>query len=198
MNKTLVTLIATAALALPAAASAHGGWRHGHDRDRDHGRGLYAKLAGTGTSFAGGTATASGTIVRGTLLGSGTFSASLATTWASATTRTSDHGTRSCAPATASLNLAGTAGNTLASNLTGTTCSWTKKDGTVVHAFFGRGTAAGAGTLAAVDGRNARLWLLQRSDGSVSGAVWAGSKRTNVLFARGEHGAKQQSGDCDG
>jgi hypothetical protein len=172
MKRILIALIATAALAAPTAASAH------------HGHGLYAKLTGTGTSFAGTSATASGTIAKGTLLDSGTFSASLATTWSSATAKTFDRGTLSCAPATASLNVAGT----LASNLTGRTCAFTKTDGTVVRAFFGRGTADAAGT-------RAKLWLMQKADGSVQGAVWTGT-RENVLFVKGERAAKHSSG-CD-
>jgi hypothetical protein len=165
MKKLLITLIATAALTAPTAAYAH------------FGHGLYAKLAGTGTSFSGTTATASGTIVKGTLLDSGTFSVSLMTTWSSSTTKTFDKGTLSCAPASASLNVAGTTGNTLASSLTGRTCSFTKTDGTVVRAFFGHGTADGAGTLAGLDGNRAKLWLFQKADGTVKGAVWAGARR---------------------
>jgi hypothetical protein len=171
MKRILLTLIATAALAAPTAAFAHGGWRHHH-----HGHGLYAKLTGTGTSFSGNTATASGTIAKGTLLDSGTFNASLTMTWSSATTKTFARGTLSCAPATASLNVAGTTGNTVASTLTGKTCSFTKTDGTVVRAFFGKGTADGAGSLAGLDGTRAKLWLVQKADGSVKGAVWAGSR----------------------
>lgn len=183
MKKILITLIATAALAAPTAALANGG-RHDH-----HGHGLYAKLTGTGTSFSANTATASGTIAKGTLLDSGTFNASLATTWSSATTKTFEKGTLSCAPATASLNVAGTTGNTVASSMTGKTCSFTKSDGTVVRSFFGRGTADGAGTLAGLDGTRARLWLVQKADGSVQGAVWAGA-RENVLFAKSAREAK--------
>ena len=188
MKKTLITLIAIAALAAPTAAFAHGDWHHHH--------GMYAKLAGTGTSFSGATATASGSIVRGTLLDSGTFTAGLTTTWSSATTKQFDQGTLSCAPATASLTVAGTTGNSVASTLTGKTCSFTKTDGTVVRVFFGKGTADGSGTMAGLDGSRAKLWLLQKADGSVKGAVWAGSQRTDVLFVKSERAA-QHEGGCD-
>lgn len=190
MKKILITIIATAALAAPTAALAHDGWHH----SRHHGHGLYAKLTGTGTSFSGTTASASGTIAKGTLLGSGTFSASLTTTWSSATTKTFDKGTLACAPASATLNVAGTTGNSVSSSLTGKTCSFTKTDGTVIRAFFGKGTADGAGTLAALDGKRAKLWLLQKADGSVKGAVWAGAAMPNVLFVLSERRAKHECG----
>jgi hypothetical protein len=194
MKKTLITLIATAALAAPAAALAHDGHRQ---QGRHHGHGLYAKLTGTGTSFSGGTATASGTIAKGTLLASGTYSASLTTTWSSATTKTSEKGTLSCAPATATLSVVGAVTtNTVSSTLTGKTCAFTKTDGTVVRGFIGKGTADGNAELAGLDGNGAKLYLMQKSDGSVTGAVWAGS-RENVLFFKSELQAKLKSGDCD-
>ena len=61
MRKLLLPLLATAALALPAAAAAHGLHHHHH--------GVFAKVSGTGTSFAGNTATASGSITRSEKLG---------------------------------------------------------------------------------------------------------------------------------
>jgi hypothetical protein len=196
MKKTLITLIATAALAAPTAAFANGG--HGkHFRHHGHGHGLYAKLAGTGTTFGATTATASGTIAKGTLLDSGTFSASIATTWSNATTKTSEKGTLSCAPATATLSVVGAAtANTAGGTLTGKTCAFTKSDGTVVRAFFGRGTANGAGTLDALDGNRAKLYLVQKADGSVKGAVFAGSRATSSLFVLGEREAKHKT-NCD-
>ena len=190
MKKILITLLAGAALALPTTAFAHGGWKH-HT--------IFAKLTGTGSSFSGTTATASGSITRGRLLDSGTFTASLNTNWSAATSKSLAKGTLSCAPSTATLTVAGTTtGSTVSSNLTGKTCSFTKSDGTVVRAFFGKGTADGAGTLAGLDGKRAKLWLLQRSDGTVKGAAWAGSmERQNVLFVKSEREAKHTSG-CDG
>jgi hypothetical protein len=199
MKKTLIALLATAALAAPTAALAHDGhgsqWRH-------HDRGLFAKLTGTGTSFGGNTATASGTIAMGTLFDHGTFTASLATTWSSATTKTSDRGTVSrgtvsCAPATATLSVVGVAAaDTVAGTLTGKTCAFTKADGTVVRAFFGRGTANAAGSLATLNGNAARLFLVQKADGTVKGAALAGASDTSALFVRGEREAKQKTGDC--
>ena len=196
MKKILITVIAGAALALPTTAFAHGGWNHlrlhhGHNQ-------ILAKLTGTGSSFSGTAATASGSITKGTLLNSGTFTVSLNTNWSAATSKSFAKGTLSCAPSTATLSVAGTTGNTVASNLTGKTCSFTKSDGTVVRAFFGKGTADGAGTLAGLDGKRAKLWLLQNSDGTVKGAAWAGSmERQNVLFVKSEREAKHKSG-CDG
>jgi hypothetical protein len=172
MKKMLIVLVATGALVAPTAAFAHGGHR---DHSRHHGHGLYAKLTGTGASFAGATATASGSIAAGTLLNSGTFTASLTTTWSSATTKQTGRGTLSCAPATATLSVVGPAStDTAGATLTGKTCALTKSDGTVVRGFFGRGTATAAGVLAPVNATRTKLYLLQKADGSVTGAVWAG------------------------
>jgi hypothetical protein len=200
MKKTLIALIAVAALAAPTAAFANDGHGKSGKHSRHHGHGLYAKLTGTATTFGGGTATASGTIVKGSLLDSGTFSATVNTTWSSATTKTSRKGTLSCAPATATLSVVGAVTtNTVGSTLTGKTCAFTKTDGTVVRAFFGKGSADGNGLLAALDGNGARLYLLQQADGSVKGAVWAGSRGEdrNSLFVLGEREAKHKTGDCD-
>src|SRR5258706_80713 len=98
MRKLLIILAAVAALALPAAASAHGFWWH-------HDHALFAKLSGTGTSFGGSSSTASGQIVAGHVLSSGTFTASVTTDWTQSTTKTGEHGTLVCAPASLSLTL---------------------------------------------------------------------------------------------
>jgi hypothetical protein len=198
MKKTLIMLIVGAALALPAGAFAHDGWKHGHHH---HGNALFAKLSGTGTTFSGSTATASGSISRGSLLSTGTFNATLTTNWSAATTKTFDKGSLSCAPSTASLSVASGA-DTVASSLTGKTCSFTKTDGTVIRAFFGKGTADGAGTLASLDGHVSKLWLVQKADGTVAGAAWVkgndnnDNSLMNALFVKGERQAKHSSG-CD-
>src|SRR5262245_34282768 len=118
MKKTLLTLIVGAALALPASAFAHDGWKHGHHHHHGNGNGnaffsrghhhntLFAKLSGTGTSFSGSSATASGSISKGSLLSTGTFNATLTTNWAAATNKTFSMGALSCAPSTASLSVA--------------------------------------------------------------------------------------------
>src|SRR3954468_14220030 len=93
-KKPINPLFAGAALALPAAASAHHRHHHHHA--------LFAKLSGTGTSFAASSATASGSLTSDKL-GAGTYAASITTNWAAATTRTSDRGMLTCAPATATL-----------------------------------------------------------------------------------------------
>src|SRR5919109_4393749 len=116
-KKLLIPLFAAAALALPAAASAHFGHHHHHA--------LFAKLSGTGTSFTASSATANGTLASDKL-GTGTFTASIATDWANATSHTGDRGTLSCAPATATLTLTGSnAANTATASLTGRTCTFT-------------------------------------------------------------------------
>jgi hypothetical protein len=191
MRKTLI-LLAVTALALPAVASAHGG--------RGHHRAVLAKLSGTATSFGNASATATGTLSRSDLLAGGTFSATVNTNWAAATTKTFEHGTLSCAPATASLSVVGASStNAVTSALTGKTCAWTKEDGATVRAFFGRGEADGAGTLAALDGKREKAWLMQKSDGSVKGAVFAGRRHGMKLarFAASAHRAAHETGDCD-
>lgn len=196
MRKLFLTLLATAALAAPSAAFAHGGhgWSHHH-------RATLAKLTGTGTSFGSATATASGTLAgRSDKLAAGTFSVSLTTDLSKATTKTFARGTLMCAPATASLTLTDSvsSANTVTGALTGKTCSWTKTGSTdTVRAFFGRGPATGAGTLAGLTGGTAKAFLVQKADGSVKGAVFAGHRGERSLsFSMGERNAKHESG-CD-
>jgi hypothetical protein len=192
MKRLLLPLLATAALVAPAAALGHGTWHH---------RAVLAKLTGTGTSFGGASANASGTLVgRSDKLASGTFSVSLANDLAHATTKTSDRGTLTCEPATASLTLTDSvsAANKVAATLAGKTCTWTKTGSTdVIRAFFGRGTATGAGTLAAVTGKTAKAFLMQKADGSVKGATFAGHRgEGSLLFSLDERRAAHESG-CD-
>jgi hypothetical protein len=193
--RTLMTLcVAAAALAIPAGALAHDGHHHHHHAS-------LAKLSGTGTSFSANTATASGTVVGADALSTGTFNASLSTNWSAATTKTFEHGTLSCAPATATLSVVGaTATNTLSSSaLTGKTCAWTKTGGATVRMFFGKGTVTAAGTLAALNGTTGKAFLFQKADGTVKGGVFAGrhSDRRLSVFSVREHDAAHATGDCD-
>ena len=161
MKRLLLPLLAVAALAVPASASAHFGF------------GGFAKLSGTGSSFAATSATASGTAASNKL-GTGTFALSLSTNLAAATTHTGEHGAISCAPSTGTLSLTGaTATNSAKIAVTGKECTFTKAGGTLVmRAFFGRGTVTGAGTLAPLTGRTARVLVVQNgSDSSVRGFV---------------------------
>jgi hypothetical protein len=152
MKKLLISIFV--ALALPAAASAH---HHS----------LFARLSGTGTL-----ANASGTMLSGTL-GSGTFHAAVTVT-AAATTHTGEHGTLSCAPATAAVTLTGT--STVSSTLTGRQCTFTRA-----------GTTTAAGSLFA--GRNTttnmKAFIVAKADGTVRGAVTTGFRR---------HGDNDQDG----
>jgi hypothetical protein len=193
--RTLMTLcVAAAALAIPAGALAHDGHHHHHHAS-------LAKLSGTGTSFSANTATASGTVVGADALSTGTFNASLSTNWSAATTKTFEHGTLSCAPATATLSVVGaTATNTLSSSaLTGKTCAWTKTGGATVRMFFGKGTVTAAGTLAALNGTTGKAFLFQKADGTVKGGVFAGRHSDHRLsvFSVREHDAAHATGDCD-
>ena len=190
MRKLCIPLLAAAALAVPAGALAH-------DGDGHH-RGTLARVSGTGSTFAASTATASGSIARSEKLGTGTFSASFSTDWAKAMTRTGEHGTLSCAPSTATVTLTGaTASNTVSASLTGKTCTWTLKTGSAVSAFFGKGTATGAGTLATLTGKTAKAFLVRKADGTVKGAVFAGSRDArSLLFSEGERRASHAAGDC--
>jgi hypothetical protein len=162
MKRALVPLFAAAALAVPATASAHFGF------------GGIAKLSGTGGTFAATSATASGTAMS-TALGTGTFSLSLSTTLSAATTHTGEHGSISCAPSTGTLTLNGaTAANHATVALTsGRECTFTKAGGTVVGSmFFGRGTVTGAGTLASLTGKTAKVMVFRKaSDNTVRGFV---------------------------
>jgi hypothetical protein len=194
-RKLLIPLLAAAALALPAAAAAHDGW-HPH-----HHHALFAKLTGTGTSLAGSSATASGTIASDKL-GAGTFAATVATNWAAAKTRTGDRGTLSCAPATATLTLTGAStANTTTANLTGKTCKWTPAGATspAGSMFMGKDAKVSAtGSVAGLAGSVEKAFLIQKADGTVKGAVFAGMElHTFALFAAREHDAARHTGDCD-
>jgi hypothetical protein len=182
MKKLMTALIATAALAVPAAASAHDGWHHRH-----HGHALYARLTGTGT-LAGAT----GTIASDTL-GAGTFRAAVTAT-AAATTRTGTRGTLACSPATAALTLTGS--STSVASLTGKTCTWTPAGSTAsTSMFWGRDTSvAGAGVVGSV----AKAFLVRKPDGSIRGAVFAGVDRSLFTqFAVRQRDASHRTGDCD-
>jgi hypothetical protein len=176
MKRLLIPLAAAAALAVPTGALAWGGHHHHH-----HGllgehfgffaerSAVFAKLSGTGTSFAASSATTSGSILAGNPLASGTYSASLSTDWAHAMSHTFDAGTASCAPATGKLSLA-SGSQTADLALSGKTCSFTPTGASspAKFVFFGAGTASGA--LTGTD----RVFLKEDSTGAVRGAVFGG------------------------
>jgi len=141
MKKLLITILV--ALAIPATASAH---RHS----------LFARLSGTGTL-----ANANGTMLSGKL-GTGTFHAAVTVTGA-ATTHTGEHGTLSCAPATAAVTLTGT--STVTSTLTGRQCTFTPAGTTTAAGslFVGRNTPT-----------NTKALIVAKADGTVHGAVVTG------------------------
>jgi hypothetical protein len=198
MRKLLILIAAAAALALPAVASANDG--HSGHHNNGHHHGLFTKLTGTSTSFAGASATATGTVAGNNLLASGTFTATLSTNWSLSTTKTNDHGTRICAPATLALTItdSASAANTTTGTITGRTCSFTKTDGTVFRGFFGHGTVTGAGTLAGLTGME-RAFLTQKSDLSVKGAVFAGVGEVQSLkYTAEKTDASHHTGTCDG
>jgi hypothetical protein len=198
VKKLLLPLLATAALAAPAAAWAN----HGHN---GHGPGFFgfqrhallAKVSGTGTSFAGATATASGSIARSDKLGTGTFTASITNDATKATTHTGSRGTLKCMPATATVKLTGSnTADTTSATLTGKTCTWTPSSGSAVSAFFGRGAVTGTGALASLTG-NERAFFLQKADGTVTGVVHAGSRGLFLgQFEAKQRAAEHQAGDC--
>jgi hypothetical protein len=189
MRKLLFPLLAAAALVVPAGALAHDGWHH---------HSLLARVSGTGSTFGAATASASGSIARSDKLGTGTFSVSLSTDWTKAMSHAGDRGTVSCAPSTATLTLTGaTTTNIVTSSLTGRACTWTPKTGNAVSAFFGRGTAMGAGALATLTGKTAKAFLVRKADGTVRGAVFAGSRgERSLLFSLGERQARHDAGGC--
>jgi hypothetical protein len=199
--KTLMTICATAiALAIPAGALAHDGKGAGQLHVRHIGHMQLAKLTGTGTSFGGASATATGNVTAADAAATGTFAATVTTNWSASTTKTFDKGALSCAPATATLTVTGTVTtNTLSSSLTGKTCAWTKTDGTTVRMFFGNGTATGAGTFASITGNTGKAYLFQKADGTVSGSVFGGRHEGEGFktFSAREHSAAHQTGDCD-
>jgi hypothetical protein len=193
VRKLLLPLLAAAALAAPVAAMAHGSWFGRHHA-------LLARLSGTGTSFAGASATASGTAVGDPNVGTGTFAATITNDTAHAVTRTGDRGTLTCAPATATLTVTGaTTTNAAKATLTGRTCTWTPTSGSAIGAFFGRGSATGAGTLASLTGQTEKAFIVRKADGTVHGAVFAGTAQRMFAeeFAVREHDAASETGHCD-
>jgi hypothetical protein len=194
MKRLLIPLAAAVALALPASALAWGGGDH-HSRHHsgDFSRfsldvhtgspAGFEKLSGTGTSFGSTSATATGSLVKSADHPNGHFSATLATTWSSAQSKTftdndgdNDDGTItvSCAPATASVTLSN--GTSSTASYTGKTCS-TTRNGSTKYAFFG---AASNGTRA----------FLKEDGSTVSGAVFAGDEGLHMgVFAAGHMGS---------
>lgn len=186
MKKTLlIPLLAAAALAAPA--SALGWWgHHGHHAV------LAARLAGTGTSLGGATATSTGTILAGSQIGTGAYGASFSTTWSGAKTRTLENGaTIACAPsnATVVLHANGSATDTATGSLTGRACTLTKADGTVVRVYMGSGSVTGAGSLAKTNGVERALFV-EHADGTVRGYVVVGTPPVETKAKRlhaGDH-----------
>lgn len=177
----ILALLATALLALPSIASAHDGRHHHHHWGWRHAA-LYAKVSGTGTL-----ASASGTM-QSTKLGTGTFTSSVTTT-GTAVTKTFDRGTLSCAPATATVSLVGT--STVTASLTGKSCTWTPTGSTTsTSMFWGRD--------ADLNGMTAKAFLVQKSDGTVKGAVFAGVNHELLhQFSVRLDDASRHTGDCD-
>ena len=183
MRKLLVPLLGAAALAFPAGALAWGGHHHHHGfrlaafergekRGFHHGNLLFARLSGSGGSLTGATASATGSIMRGSPIGTGTFGASFSTNWSAATTKTFDNATLTCAPtnATVVLHDGTNAANTATGSLTGKTCTWKKSNGTTFTGFFGRGALTGTGTLAGLSGTE-KAFFKQDAGGNVTGFV---------------------------
>ena len=55
----------------------------------------------------------------------------------------------------------------------------------------------GAGALAGLTGMTGKAFLMQKSDGTVKGAVFAGSRgERSLLFSAGERHARHAAGDC--
>ena len=182
MKKLLLPLVAVAALAVPGSAFA---WGHDGGNDPDHhgakhglfrlhegkGGGTFVQLSGTGTSFGAASASITGT----------TFTATLASTWTSATTKTFGSATASCAAGTASVTITSPA--TPAVTYTGKTCSFTA-NGTTTYAFSG----------AASDG--SRLFLKESGTAVTGGIVkGAGKGLHRGLFMRSTKGSMM--GGCD-
>ena len=178
MRKLLIALISATALAVPATASAHHGRHHHHHWGWQHAA-LYAKLSGTGTL-----ASAHGTIAS-TKLGTGTFASAVATTGAGVT-KTFDRGTLACSPATGTVSLVGT--STVTASLSGKTCTWTPAGSTTsTSMFWGRNAD-----------RSMKGFLVQKSDGTVKGAVFAGVNHELLRqFSVRLDEASHHTGDCD-
>jgi len=199
MRKLMLVLFATAALAIPAVASAHdpghgsghldktksgirfsavqhgvqlGFFKHAGQKNWNATSGVFEKLAGTGSSFSSAASTASGT-VSGRPLAGGTYSAAITTDWSKATDKKDG---RSCAPATAALTLTDSSSpaNSLAASVKGKTCSVGSNSLNIAYVFVGSSSVTGAtGTLSTVTG-GGRVLLVEKAGGTVSGFAFSG------------------------
>ena len=186
MKKLILAVAATVALATATTASAsssNGGGRHSRRHDlvfrtatywhHAGGAGVFEKLDGTGSSLDAGTSSASGAI-HGRPLQDGTFAASLSADWSKATANR--HG-GSCAPATGTLTLSDSSGDTLDTSLTGVSCTVGSNPWNVAGVFFGKAQVTSAtGTLSSVTGYG-RVLLVEKTDGTVEGFAFAGFRR---------------------
>jgi hypothetical protein len=203
MKKLMLALLAVGALATATAASAsacHGKHKRSdadfrtlsYSSHRDwagSGAGVVEKLRGSGSSFAAGTASANGSIVRGTL-DSGSFTAALATDWSQA--KSNDHG-GSCAPATGTLSL-GDSSSALGTSLKGVTCTVGSNPRNVAAVFFGKADVTTAtGSLSKVTG-GGRVLLVEKTDGTVKGFEFAGFKGWHERSLAGY--SKDDAHDC--
>jgi|SRR5581483_2761029 len=193
MKKLLLGLLAVAALACVAAASAAA--CYGHHRDTARFRtpafaryargGVFERLAGTGAGFHTDSADASGSIAGHPLDGGG-FAVSLSPDWSKAFANR--HG-GSCAPTAGTLSLSGAdSSNAVASSVHGLTCTVGSNSRDVAAVFFGMTRVTNAsGTLSSVSGYG-RVLLVEKTDGTVTGFAFAGFgprvERRLAAFAR--------------
>lgn len=192
MKRIAFALLGAAVLATATAASASACHGKKHDLQfrtvaysSHHGHGVFEKLTGTGSGFATGSASASGTI-RGWKLQDGTFTATLSTDWSQATAN--EHG-GSCAPSTGTLSLANSS-SALDSTVKGVTCTVGSNPWNVAAVFFGRSTVTSStGSVSNVSGHG-RVLLVEKTDGTVKGFTFAGFRgwhaRALAAYTKGD------------
>jgi hypothetical protein len=199
MKRLFGGLLLAAALALPAAAAAHGGdhfKRHNDWGLREVGTGHVTSAGTPDCQHVPGvcTVTAAGTIT-GRPIANGTFGSSWTIDWAHATSN--GHG-GFCAPATGTTTLADSAtpANTITKAEQGKVCEVGATGATVEHVGFGTYTVTAAtGTLAPLVGSTGRFWFDQKPDGTVK-ALEVG--RGGVLGAHHDEHGGDHHGDHHG
>lgn len=149
--------------------------------------GVFEKLTGTGDSLGLTSASSSGTTA-GTPIASGTYSASIATVWASAVKNANGS---TCAPATATITLTDSSAstNSVGATVSGWTCSLPTNSQGIADVFFGKADVSSAnGTLSGVSGFG-RVLIAQKTDGTESGFAFLGFRgfRENTLASFAAH-----------
>jgi hypothetical protein len=213
MKRLTLVLLAVAELVATTAAAAsacHGHRWSGTRGDGSHfqtvayaskhhffrnGSGGFEKLHGHASDFRDDSASAHGKAI-GNKLREGTYTASISTDWSKAT---ANRFGGQCAPASGTVTFTGSdSSNTFTEAVDGITCTVGSNPWNVASVFFGKGTVTSAtGKAAGLVGKEGRILLLQKTDGTLKGFTFAGfhGEHKHHLAAFSERDAHHCDGD---